>query len=71
MKLVFYVPIFEWNGVDGEADHGTSFGTTLYTSLDDLYMFNGEDAIGHFEVEGDVPSENQFRRKHNLHSGAV
>jgi hypothetical protein len=58
MKSVFFIPIYEW-GEESNTTHGSSFGTTIYSELQDLYGFE-PDAIAHFEVSGELPTEGEF-----------
>jgi hypothetical protein len=69
MKLTYYVPIYEW-GDSPDTVHGGSHGLNIYPQLDDLYCFE-PDAIGHWELAGILPTENEFKEKYKLKSDAV
>jgi len=66
MKHTFFVPIYEWG--DPNTGVGTTFGTTMYGDLNDLYGFEYDHntrvqkALGHFEVVGVCPLLSEFNR---------
>lgn len=69
MKTIGYLAIYEW-GEDPDAEHGNCYGTQIHTDLQMLFAYDPE-AIAFFEVEIEVPTQNEFKRKHNLSSGAI
>lgn len=69
MTNTYYIPVYEW-GKNPESIHGSSHGCYMYDDLTHLYMMELE-AVGHFEVMGSIPTENEFKEKHGLKSGAV
>lgn len=69
MKLTYYVPIYEW-GDSPDTVHGGAHGCNMYSELNDLYGFE-PDAVGHMELKGVLPTENEFKEQFNLRSGAV
>jgi hypothetical protein len=70
MRTTVYVPVYQWSDVDPNSVNGVAYGTTIYNDLNDLYGYE-PDAIGHFELQGEIPTENEFKRKHGLKSEAV
>jgi hypothetical protein len=69
MNNIYYVAVYEWGDNEDSID-GTTTGVVLHLTIDDLYAFDPE-AIGYYEVMGDLPTENEFKRKHGLKSDAV
>ena len=69
MKLTYYVPIYKW-GDSPDGVHGGTHGDHMYSELNDLYGFE-PDAVGHFELSGVLPTENEFKEELGLRSGAV
>lgn len=69
MKLTYYVPIYEWAN-DPDGVHGGAHGCTIYYDLNELYGIE-QDAVGHFEVIGTLPTENEFKTKIRTRSDAV
>jgi len=71
MINTYYVPIYNW-GDDPTTIYGSGHGCTMYTTLNDLYGFEGEDVVGYFEVVGTIPTKREFEEKHGIiSSGAV
>ena len=69
MNSTYYVAIYKWGDTE-DSVHGGVSGSIIYLSLQDLYGFEPE-AVGYFEVAGNVITQNEFKRKHNLKSEAV
>jgi hypothetical protein len=69
MKCIHYLPIYDW-GEDPDAVNGNSHGCMLYSDLQMLYAYE-EEAVGYFEVEVEIPTQNKFREQHGIKSGAV
>jgi hypothetical protein len=59
MILSGYIPIYKW-GINPSTVHGVTTGTHFYRDLNELYAFENE-AVGHIEIEYEVPTENQFK----------
>lgn len=69
MKNTHYLPIFRF-GDNPESVHNSSYGSHLYSDLQMLACYE-PDAIGYIEVEVSVPTENEFKTRNGLKSGAV
>ena len=69
MKVTYYVPIYQW-GNSPDAVHGGAHGTNIYSELNDLYGFE-PDAVGHLELTGILPTENEFKTQIETRCGAV
>jgi len=69
MKLTYYIPIYEW-GNSPNTVHGGCHGRNMYSELNDLYGFE-PDAVGHFELTGVLPTEDEFKTQFKTKSGAV
>jgi hypothetical protein len=70
MTVTYYVPIYKWGSVNPDNVHGVTTATHFYSTLEDLYGFEPE-SVGHFEMTGTVPTENEFKLRYNLKSGAI
>lgn len=70
MKNTYYVPIYNW-GDHPDTVNGVASGTQMYNDLQMLFCYE-EDAVGYYEVEGMVPTENEYKEKHSIPTcGAV
>lgn len=70
MTYTSYVPIYRWNDSNPDVVHGIAFGTTHYDDLNELFAFE-PDAVGYFEMHGEIPTENEFKRTHGLSGGRM
>lgn len=69
MKLTYYVPIYQW-GDDPYGVSGIAYGRTVYNDLNELYGME-QDVVGHMELNGVLPTENEFKTQIQTWCGAV
>lgn len=62
MQLTYYVAIYKWGNIPNSV-HDNSSGTTLHSSLENLYIFE-PNAIAYYEVNGKMPTKEEFNKEH-------
>lgn len=69
MKHTFYVPILKW-GSNPDEIYNTQISLDIYTDLIVLYS-EYPDCVGHMKLVGKLPTENEYKEKRGLKSGAI